>query len=60
MNMDDIKFAKIEKKKKKTQKKQKKMETLIQALRIYNHNIGMGFGIKICRACYEKWQTTSK
>ncbi len=37
--MDDIKvFVKIK----------KELETLIQAIRIYSQNIGIGFGIKKC------------
>ena len=41
MYMDDIKlFAKNE----------KELETLIQAVRIYSQDIGIGFAIKMCRA----------
>ena len=49
MYMDDIKlFAKNE----------KELETLIHAVRIYSQNIAIEFGIEMCHARHEKWQTT--
>ena len=51
MYMDDIKlFAKNE----------KELETLIKAVRIYNDDIGMEFGMKkMCHANNEKRKTTN-
>ena len=45
MYMDDIQiFA----------KKKKELETLIQTIRIYSQDIGMGFGLKMCHTHNKK------
>ena len=40
-------------------KNEKELETLINAVRVYCQDTGMEFGIKMCHASNEKWQTTS-